>query len=176
VNQVFAANPTRGRPDPVYGDYQPVGHLAQDYTANTGDPVFAAASGTVVYSGWGQNMPEHIALRWGYAPGAAGWASGIITIIDHGDGVGTAYSHQSGTNVRAGQWVHGGQVIGAAGSTGRSTGPHVHFEVIVTPVNYASLFYSRIDPEPLFAGGLSTVGGTDRPLLIPGVPKLYADE
>jgi murein DD-endopeptidase MepM/ murein hydrolase activator NlpD len=62
---------------------------------------------------------------------------GNLTVIDHGGGIATAYGHQSSISVACNQQVTQGQVIGAVGSTGHSTGPHLHFEVRVngTPVD-----------------------------------------
>jgi len=81
-----------------------------DFAAATGTSVRAAASGTVILSGW---------------MGAYGNA----VVIDHGGGVTTLYGHNSSLSVRVGQTVRQGQTIARAGSTGLSTGPHVHFEV-----------------------------------------------
>lgn len=175
VSQPFGAGPTRGRPHPVFGDYQPVGHLAADLAAPANTQVVAAAGGTVAYAGWGQHMPAATAARYGYMAGPAGEASGIIVVIDHGDGSATAYSHLNRTDLNTGDRVAGGQAIGLSGSTGRSTGPHLHFEYIVLPVDYGSPFYGRRDPLAQYGpGGVQTVGGvTERPLLIPGIPDLH---
>ena len=88
-------------------------HTGTDFAAPTGTPIFAAKAGRVVTSGWS---------RVGY---------GIHAMIDHGGGVQTLYGHMSKLNVRPGQEVKQGQVIGYVGSTGFSTGPHLHFEVRV---------------------------------------------
>jgi murein DD-endopeptidase MepM/ murein hydrolase activator NlpD len=92
-------------------------HEGIDIGAACGTPIRAAASGTVVYAGWMD----------GY---------GNIIVIDHGGGMATAYGHQSALYVGGGS-VSQGQTIGAVGSTGHSTGCHLHFEVRVngTPVN-----------------------------------------
>ncbi len=87
------------------------GHLAIDIGAITGDAVYASDSGVVVYAG---------SISGGY---------GNMVMIDHGNGYQTLYAHLSAINVRCGQSVYQGNVIGAAGSTGNSTGPHLHFEV-----------------------------------------------
>jgi murein DD-endopeptidase MepM/ murein hydrolase activator NlpD len=86
-------------------------HEGVDLAALPGTPIHAAAAGTVVYAGWAE----------GY---------GNLVVIDHGGGLATAYGHQSAIYVTGGS-VSQGQVIGAVGSTGHSTGPHVHFEVRV---------------------------------------------
>lgn len=87
------------------------GHLAIDIGAMTGDSVFAADSGVVVYAG---------GISGGY---------GNMIMIDHGNGYQTLYAHLSAINTRCGASVYQGNVIGYAGSTGNSTGPHLHFEV-----------------------------------------------
>lgn len=101
---------------PIFGDRRL--HAGLDMRASSGTPILAPAPGDVVFAGW----------RGGY---------GNTTIIDHGGGVATMYAHQSAIRVEAGDTVRRGQVIGAAGSTGNSTGSHLHFEVRVngTPVD-----------------------------------------
>jgi murein DD-endopeptidase MepM/ murein hydrolase activator NlpD len=81
-----------------------------DFGAGSGTPIHAAADGVVVSSG----------PLGGY---------GTATVIDHGNTLATVYGHQSATLVSAGQKVTKNQVIGRVGSTGMSTGPHLHFEV-----------------------------------------------
>jgi murein DD-endopeptidase MepM/ murein hydrolase activator NlpD len=87
------------------------GHLGIDIAALTGDYILAADSGVVVYAG---------PIGGGY---------GNFVMIDHGNGYRTAYAHNSVVTVRCGQSVTKGQTIARAGSTGNSTGPHLHFEV-----------------------------------------------
>ncbi len=85
-------------------------HEGIDIGASYGSAIHAAASGTVIYCGW----------ESGY---------GNLVVIDHGGNLATAYGHQSSIAVTCGQQVSQGQVIGYVGSTGHSTGPHLHFEV-----------------------------------------------
>ncbi|MGE4267940.1 MAG: peptidoglycan DD-metalloendopeptidase family protein [Deferribacterales bacterium] len=95
-------------------------HEGLDIAAKYGAPVRAAAKGTVIFSG----------RKNGY---------GKIVIIDHGFGYMTKYAHNSNILVKAGQRVSKGDRIAQVGNTGRSTGPHVHYEVLVNgvPVNPA---------------------------------------
>ena len=89
------------------------GYNAVDLAVAKGTPIVAAASGRVVVSknsGWNGGYGKYI-------------------VIKHPNGVQTVYAHDSRVIVKRGQWVVQGQVIGYIGSTGRSTGPHVHFEV-----------------------------------------------
>jgi len=85
-------------------------HKGIDFEANIGDPVFAAADGVVSFTG----------VKNGY---------GNVVEVDHGNGYTTLYAHNSAFTVRAGDLVRAGQQVAKAGSTGRSTGPHIHFEV-----------------------------------------------
>ncbi len=87
-------------------------HAGIDIDANSGDPVTAAAEGVVSFSG----------VRNGY---------GNVVEIDHGNGYRTIYAHNSANLVKAGDVVRAGQQIAKVGSTGRSTGSHLHFEVIL---------------------------------------------
>lgn len=97
-----------GRADPFGGGGQ--FHKGIDFDANTGDPVLAVADGVVTFSG----------VRNGY---------GNVIEIDHGNGYVTRYAHNSRLIGQVGDLVRRGQEIAKAGSTGRSTGAHVHFEV-----------------------------------------------
>jgi len=87
------------------------GHLAIDIGLVTGDPVFAADSGVIMFAGWSTG---------GY---------GYVVAIDHGNGYQTLYAHLNSVNAYCGQSVYLGQMIAAGGSTGNSTGPHLHFEI-----------------------------------------------
>jgi murein DD-endopeptidase MepM/ murein hydrolase activator NlpD len=93
-------------------------HSGQDIEAAWGDPVVAGAAGTVTFVGW-QN---------GY---------GQLVVVDHGGGLTTRYGHLSHIDVTQGQTVERSQFIGRVGSSGRSTGPHLHYEIRINdePVN-----------------------------------------
>ena len=97
-------------------------HDGIDIGAPMGAPIHAAASGQVIYAAW----------MSGY---------GNLTVIDHGGGLATAYGHQSRLEVSVGDQVTQGQQIGLIGSTGHSTGPHLHFEVRVNGVPVDPLGY-----------------------------------
>ena len=97
-------------------------HDGLDIAANTGNPVYVYTDGKVVQAGW----------NGGY---------GLSILVDHGNGLQTRYAHLSKIYVKVGQKVKTGERIGAVGSTGNSTGPHLHFEVIKNgqtknPLNY----------------------------------------
>jgi murein DD-endopeptidase MepM/ murein hydrolase activator NlpD len=91
-------------------DYTSI-HRGIDIRAKTGDPIAAVDAGVVTYAGWND---------WGY---------GNLVVIDHGTGWESVYAHLSQWNVQCGQSVNQGELIGLAGSTGRSSGPHLHFEL-----------------------------------------------
>lgn len=92
-------------------DYTSI-HPAIDIAGDTGHAIFASDSGVVVYSGWND---------WGY---------GYVVVLDHGNGWQTLYAHLSAINVGCGQSVTQGAVIAAMGSTGNSSGSHLHFEMM----------------------------------------------
>jgi murein DD-endopeptidase MepM/ murein hydrolase activator NlpD len=108
INNSYITSGFGGRADPIVGGHQ--FHKGIDFKANKGDPVLAVADGVVSYSG----------VRSGY---------GNVVEIDHGNGYVTRYAHNSRLLGRVGDLVRAGQQIAKAGSTGRSTGAHVHFEV-----------------------------------------------
>ena len=111
------------RTDPITGKVEFHGGI--DYAGKSGSPILAVASGIVTWSG----------VRYGY---------GNMVEINHGNGYQTRYAHNKKNLVVVGQKVDKGQVIGLMGSSGRSTGTHVHFEVVnngkvVNPKKYISL-------------------------------------
>lgn len=85
-------------------------HTGIDIGAPTGTPIKAAAGGTVIFSGWKGTL-------------------GKLVVVSHGNGVQTYYAHCSSLLVSSGQTVSAGQLIAKIGNTGRSTGPHLHFEI-----------------------------------------------
>lgn len=107
------------RIDPIDGVWRQ--HNGIDIAVPTGTPVHTVASGTVIYSG----------LRSGY---------GYTVLVEHDNGMITLYGHNSQNNVSPGQAVNKGDVIALAGSTGRSTGPHVHFEAWQSGSNVTAAF------------------------------------
>jgi murein DD-endopeptidase MepM/ murein hydrolase activator NlpD len=103
-------------------DYSPeTNHFGIDIAGQLGNPIFAADHGVVVYAGWND---------YGY---------GEMIVIDHGAGWQTLYAHLSQVSVGCGQEVFQGDTIGLMGSTGKSTGPHLHFEM-------RSDDYGRVNP------------------------------
>ena len=97
-------------------------HEGIDISASSGTPIWAAASGTVIHAGW----------LGGY---------GNLVVLDHGDGLATAYAHASAILVGVGQQVSQGETLSLVGSTGNSSGPHLHFEVRVNGVAVDPLLY-----------------------------------
>ena len=113
------------RSDPFLG--RPAMHTGLDFRGSTGDPVRATATGTVETAGW----------NGGY---------GKMVEIDHGNGFSTRYGHLSEIDVKVGQTVKIGQIIGRVGSTGRSTGPHLHYETRIDG--------DAVDPQKFLRAGL----------------------
>ena len=117
------------RIDPIYGTTR--FHAGMDFSANPGTDVYATGNGTVVKMGW----------ETGY---------GRTIVIDHGFGYQTWYAHLRDFRTRVGKRVVRGEVIGGVGSTGKSTGPPLHYEVhvkgrVVNPVNYYFMDLSAED-------------------------------
>jgi len=118
------------RADPFLG--RPAMHTGLDFRAATGDPVRATANGKVASSGW-----------------AGGY--GRMVEIDHGNGLSTRYGHLSEIDVKVGDVVKIGQVIGLVGSTGRSTGPHLHYETRIDG--------EAVDPQKFLRAGVRLSAG-----------------
>ncbi len=113
------------RSDPFLG--RPAMHTGLDFRAATGDPARDTANGKVVSAGW-----------------AGGY--GRMVEVDHGNGLSTRYGHLSEINVKVGEIVKIGQVIGLVGSTGRSTGPHLHYETRIDG--------EAVDPQKFLRAGV----------------------
>ncbi len=104
-------------------DYSPeTNHAAIDIGGQEGNAIFASDNGVVVYAGWND---------YGY---------GNMIVIDHGYGWQTLYAHLSALNVACGSYVYQGDVIGYMGTTGNSSGPHLHFELM-------SETYGKVNPK-----------------------------
>lgn len=116
--------PSRGSITSAFGVRWGKMHNGVDIGSPMGDPIYAAMNGKIYYAGWEQ----------GY---------GNVIKIDHGSGMETIYGHCSSINVSKGQIVKRGEKIGEVGSTGNSTGPHVHFEVRVDGVPQSPLKYLK---------------------------------
>lgn len=111
---------------PVAGNitqYFSAGHMALDIGAPCGTSVGAAREGTVVYAGWKEN------------------GGGNVVDIDHGDGAVTSYNHLALISVAPGQWVSRSQTIGTVGTTGISTGCHLHLALLIDGVWMDPLAY-----------------------------------
>jgi murein DD-endopeptidase MepM/ murein hydrolase activator NlpD len=133
---ISAAAPVAQAPAPSYGYIWPAygnittyfmenGHKGIDIDGfgQYGAPIASVASGQVVLASWSD------------------WGLGYHVIVDHGDGMRTVYAHLSEIWVSQGQYVGQGEAVGALGSTGYSTGPHLHFEMhyygsVVDPLAY----------------------------------------
>jgi murein DD-endopeptidase MepM/ murein hydrolase activator NlpD len=118
------------RSDPFLG--RPAMHTGLDFRASSGDPVRATANGKVVSAAW----------SGGY---------GRMVEIDHGNGLSTRYGHLSEIDVKVGEVVKIGQVIGEVGSTGRSTGPHLHYETRIDG--------EAVDPQKFLRAGVRLSAG-----------------
>lgn len=116
--------PLRGHISSYYGYRSRGFHTGLDIEGDTGDPYTAAAAGTVISAGW----------SGGY---------GKMILIDHGNGVVTRYAHSSKLLISPGQKVTKGQTIGTVGTTGNTTGPHLHFEIIINGDTVNPLKYLR---------------------------------
>lgn len=116
------------RIDPIYRT--PRFHSGMDFSAKVGTEIYATGNGVVIFAGWKQ----------GY---------GNCLMIDHGYGYQTLYGHMSKYRARVGQRVTRGEVVGEVGNTGKSTGPHLHYEVIVKGRhdNPSKYYYMDLTPE-----------------------------
>ena len=111
-----------------FGGYSSEFHAGQDIATNYGTTVVATANGVVTFAG----------CQSGY---------GQVVVVDHGDGLTTRYGHLSHIDVEMGQSITRGDMVGKVGSTGRSTGPHVHYEIRIND--------EPVDPTPYLPGLVS---------------------
>jgi murein DD-endopeptidase MepM/ murein hydrolase activator NlpD len=130
--EIDETSPFGVRMDPFAGE--PAMHTGVDIRGEVGEPVYATGAGKITIAGW----------DGGY---------GNMVEIDHGNGLATRYGHLSQIDVHVGDEVRLGQIVGLIGSTGRSTGPHLHYETRVDgePVN----------PEKFLAAGNTLFGGEE---------------
>lgn len=112
LENMVTSSPFGYRVSPITGQMDEL-HTGQDFAIASGTEVLSAAGGTVTFSGW------HT------------YGGGNRVVVDHGNGLSTSYNHMSSNAVTVGQKVERGDVVGHSGSTGASTGPHLHFEVII---------------------------------------------
>jgi murein DD-endopeptidase MepM/ murein hydrolase activator NlpD len=112
LDVMVSASPFGYRVSPITGGAGEF-HRGQDYAAQCGTAVHAAAAGKVTFTGWHP------------------YGGGNRVVIDHGNGLETTYNHLSSSSVKVGQQVSRGDVVAMSGTTGASTGCHLHFEVMV---------------------------------------------
>lgn len=129
TGDVDMSSPFGMRMDPFLG--RPALHTGLDIRGDTGEPVHATANGRVTTAG----------REGGY---------GNMVEINHGNGLATRYGHLSAIDVKVGQVVHIGQTIGKIGSTGRSTGPHLHYETRIND--------EAVNPQKFLRAGLRLGG------------------
>ena len=130
TGEIDFSSPYGVRVDPFL--HVPAMHTGIDFRGTFGEPIHATAAGTVTSAGW----------SGGY---------GQMVEVDHGNGLATRYGHLSEIDVKVGQSIRIGQVVGRSGSTGRSTGPHLHYE---TRVNGEA-----VDPQKFLKAGTTLFGG-----------------
>jgi murein DD-endopeptidase MepM/ murein hydrolase activator NlpD len=130
TGEIDFSSPFGVRVDPFL--HVPAMHTGIDFRGTYGEPAHATAAGTVTSAGW----------SGGY---------GQMVEIDHGNGLATRYGHLSEIDVRVGQSIRIGQVVGRIGSTGRSTGPHLHYETRVDG--------EAVDPQKFLKAGATLFGG-----------------
>ena len=114
-------------------------HKGIDMAEPVGSPVYATADGMVSRADWFSSY-------------------GLFISLEHGGNIQTRYGHLSRLNVAAGQAVHKGDLIGYVGTTGRSTGPHLHYEVRIGGV--------AVNPVPYLQGGVRTAAASTAPFVI----------
>ena len=112
LKTMVTSSPFGGRINPLTGQMGEQ-HTGQDFAIACGNQVFSAAGGVVTFAGWHS------------------YGGGNRVVVDHGNGLSTSYNHMSEISVKVGQKVARGDQVGVSGTTGASTGCHLHFEVIV---------------------------------------------
>lgn len=141
ITQNFGDNPA---------PYQPDGHTGCDYGCPVGTPVRAIADGTVLWADWAQGLgwpnPYYIAIDFD-GPTNGDQSAGIVLVIDHGDYISIS-AHLDQTGLNPGDTVTAGEIVAQTGSTGRSTGPHLHFEILPNGWDVNARYFGRVNPAP----------------------------
>jgi murein DD-endopeptidase MepM/ murein hydrolase activator NlpD len=133
LNRIHVVSKFGRRIDPIYKTWRM--HQGIDYKASYGTPVYAVASGSVTYSGWNGGYGKTIKIK-------------------HANGYTTLYAHLSSIGVKRGQKVNRGQIIGRVGSTGKSTGAHLHFGLIkgskyINPTNLKMVGAEKLNAKQM---------------------------
>lgn len=169
LTQPFGANPQ-------FSWQLGYGHLGVDYAAGIGTDIVSIAPGIVLFADWGQNMPAGLANECMFI--ASSPNNGICVVIQH-DGWRSIHCHMNGTHLNAGDRVVRGQVIGKLGTTGNSTGPHVHAEswdrvpALTTPKYSRYDFAAQIRLEDSWAGaGTPVTPAAPTPVVRPDNQRL----
>lgn len=131
VSQNYGDNPGGANP--------PKGHNGRDYAVNVGTPVRAVADGVILFEGW--TSGDYSQNPWWFLPGDM-----VIVLQASESRVQFVYGHLNDTLVTGGQVVRQGDIIGYTGNTGKSTGPHLHFEALAPGHDLNDGMYGRTDP------------------------------
>jgi hypothetical protein len=157
----------------LYDNIQPDGmrHTGNDYGYSGPDgtvypDVYAATLGTVLYAGDSRDLgwPNPYYLNPDFdRTDDVDSSAGNVVVLGHVGGHITIYAHLESWQVVRGQIVQPGQRIGITGATGRATGKHLHFELLLYPFDFGTATYGRSNPNPYLSGGIVPAGATFDP-------------